>query len=283
VILLGLDWLLDVVEHVLWDRAQNSSSQRLGQGVLVRVLQVLNEIVSFSLLEDGKLAIQVGVPLVNWHVVGVLALLEQDDAQLVLILLECTVNSGLVGEELELAAKQILLHLLSELLILDLVNEGAVLVLASASHWVKEALGKRALLESEFGLGHSWDWLLSLVGLKGLLVLEESGILLSAVGQELLSSLDVVSHVDILEVALNVGLISLGDVVLDLPLVLISLLGVLVNVLRGVFNLEHLQAKTLLPVFEEARILLIRVEGGCAQLLAPNWSVGHLHSIPHVA
>lgn len=173
-----VDWFLDVPEYVVRHRLEYLMGKWSSKTILVGFLEILNVVVFLASFENRELLIQICVPLINWEIVNILHLLHESDSQIVIIFFEGAVNRLLIAEQLELSTEFGLVHLMSELLILQGVDECAIFIFLSTSHWVEDALGQRAYLILAFGSGNNWFWLVSLIGGKLLLVVVECYVLI---------------------------------------------------------------------------------------------------------
>lgn len=212
-----VQWLLDVPEGVRGHGVQDLLRQWRLQSLSEGILQILNVVVFLSILENGELLVEHVIPLVDWQVSDV-QLLHKSNSQLVVILIESTINSLLVGVGIVDLPETLLTEFRGEFLILNSIVEGAFVILDSIGQWIEESLGQGTLLILALWLGDDWLWSLGLVGVQRLLILVESLSLFVRVSQELISLLLVVSDENILPLGLNVVLGDLLDVVLDLLL-----------------------------------------------------------------
>lgn len=272
-----VQWLLDVPEGVRGHGVQDLLRQWRLQSLSEGILQILNVVVFLAILENGELLVEHVIPLVDWQV-GDVQLLHESNSQLVVILIESTINSLLVGVGIVDLPETLLTEFRGEFLILDSVVEGAFVILDSIGQWIEESLGQGTLLILALWLGDDWLWSLGLVGVQRLLILVESLSLFVGVSQELISLLLVVSDENILPLGLNVVLGDLLDVVLDLLLVglVLSLVALLHFV--GLADLDQLETETLGPLLEELVHALLGVESWSSKLQAPPWLmslVGH--------
>jgi hypothetical protein len=159
-VLLLVDWLLYVPEHVSGDSVEDLAGKRLSETFLVSIGQILGIIVLLTILEDGELSIKIFVPFVDGQVVG-LDFFHQGDSQVFLFF---SFKNLLAVGSFELSANTLLVHTVCQFLLSNLVDNSSVCVTRRSGKGVEQTLGKGTLVIFDSGL--DGDRSLGLVSVK---------------------------------------------------------------------------------------------------------------------
>lgn len=212
--------LLDIPEDMVRNGLEDTLLAGGLQTVLVGILEILDEVVFLTLLEDSELLVEDGVELVDVELGPARLELVQDANTPSILVLNIDVPDLSLGRQPLVECLHVLWiikFLVSELLVGHSIHEGAVFVSWSTSEWVDNLLHQAAFLvlrDSVAGQGLLLG-AACVVGGNALLVLVEVLVLLLVVGEVLLGHRLVVSDVDALKLFLLLVVVAAVDVVAD--------------------------------------------------------------------
>ena len=267
--------LLDVPEHVVGDGLENLLGSGLLEVTRVAVLQVSDEAVLLTGLENSKLVVKVRIQLVKVHSFRG-KLVEEGKAKGISFFL--TELKGLLrGSSLELCSKFLLIELSGNFLVFHLVEHSSVLEsLGTGQRLENSLLEGSSFVTTALELANSLNGLVrgfSLVLSHLLRDSVELSVFLLVQSAVLCGSVDVVSHVDILQVLFETALLDVGKEVLDFLSESLALLLVANSELSELSDFDLLELKTVVPLLKELLHLLVLMESRSNKLLSPVRSV----------